>query len=126
MAGLTVAALMMILTDCSSADAEKASQAVCQTPEAVSILATACGVSTAAVGGGGRVALAGLGTGNLLVAAGGAGVGMAGVLGAKRFCVSAVNQVRNGFNHAAQPGRVSANSTAMLGAYYSPSDDADE
>ena len=115
MSGMTVAALLSVLTNCSSGDAERASQAICQTPEAISLLASACGASKYAVGAGGVGTLVGLSTGTLPLAAAGAGVGAVGALGVRRFCNSAIEQATQAVGNAA---RVAPTTTTMLGAYY--------
>ena len=115
MSGLAVPALLMHLINCSSGDAEKASQAICRTPEAIAALASACGASKYAVGAGGVGTLVGLSTGSLPLAAAGAGVGAVGALGVRRFCNSAVEQATQAVGNAA---RIAPTTTNMLGAYY--------
>ena len=123
MSGMTVAALLSVLTNCSSGDAERAAQAICRTPEAIAVLASACGASKYAVGAGGVGTLVGLSTGTLPLAAASAGVGAVGALGVRRFCHAAVEQATKGVGDAA---RIAPTTSNMLGAYYPPPEGAAE
>lgn len=93
-----VSQLVQVLTNCSSADAERASAEICRTPGAVELLASACGLSFGVLGTGGTITVAG---GGATIALGGVGVpvwalgislGALGGLGVKRFCLAVVNQ----------------------------------
>ncbi|RYD19450.1 MAG: hypothetical protein EOP88_18900 [Verrucomicrobiaceae bacterium] len=91
-----IAKIFRILTDCSSADADRASQAVCQTPEAVALLVLACGASTKAAVDGASVGLqmATIQAWPAAIAAG--ALSGAGMLGARRFCTAVLEQTLDG------------------------------
>jgi hypothetical protein len=95
-----VSDLVQVLTGCSSADADRAGADLCKSPEALALLAQACGISTGAVGFGGLVTIvgaAGAASGPVAVAgvpvwAIGLGLTSVSVLSAKRFCSALVRQ----------------------------------
>lgn len=95
----TIADIVQVLTQCSKKEADAAELQICKSPKSIAILASACGISTAAVGMGGRLAVAGISTGGS-VSLGGLALGGAGLLGAKRFCSSVVKQVSENLNDA--------------------------
>jgi len=94
-----VADVVRILVTCSSKDAELAADKICEDPEAVALLLTACGLSTAAVAQGGRLIVAG----NAVVPSvtiTGVVMAASGALAAKRFCGAVVQQSTRGIDDA--------------------------
>lgn len=87
----TVADIVQVLTQCTKKQADDAESEMCRSPRAVATLAMACGISTVAIGMGGRIAVAGLATGGT-VSLGGVLLGGAGLVAAKKFCGSFVKQ----------------------------------
>jgi hypothetical protein len=106
----TVTDLYQVITGCSSADAERASAAICQTPGAAKALAVACGVSTAGVGAGGLLVVtgqsatvSGIGASTgIPVWAIGAALGTVSGMGAKRFCTALQEQTGRSVAQAMQ------------------------
>ena len=87
----SVSDLVQVLTVCSSEDADMAADRICQDPEVFGLLATACGLGTAAVGYGGKLVIAGNVTAPMVTFSG-VVLAAAGVATAKRFCGALVRQ----------------------------------
>jgi len=85
----TIADIIKVAMKCSDSEANQAELEVCKSPASVAKLLTACGISTASVGYGGKLFVAGAATGGATSVVGVA-LGAAGILGAKRFCTAAV------------------------------------
>ncbi|MCX6270833.1 MAG: hypothetical protein NTU44_06365 [Bacteroidetes bacterium] len=88
----SVADVIKALTNCTSQQADAAEKAWCSSPDAIATLAVACGISTYAIGMGGRLAVAGIATGGSL-SLGGVLLSGAGLLAAKTYCSSLVDNV---------------------------------
>lgn len=87
----TIADIVQVLTKCTKQQADDAETEMCKSPRSIATLAMACGISTSAIGMGGRIAVAGVATGGS-VSLGGIVLAGAGLIGAKKFCGSFVNQ----------------------------------
>ena len=85
----TVADIIQVLTKCTKKQADDAETELCKSPRSGATLAMACGISTSAIGMGGRIAVAGLAAGGT-VSLGGVLLGGAGLVGATKFCTSFV------------------------------------
>ncbi len=94
----TVADIVQVVTQCSTAEANAAELQICKSPGAISTLAMACGISKSAIGLGGTLTVAGASGGSLIL--GGVVLTGAGLLGAKRFFKSIVDQVTENLNGA--------------------------
>ena len=90
----TIADIIQTLSKCSKQEADQAEAEICKSPKAIASLAMACGISTGAIGFGGRMAIAGVATGGSVSIAGVVLAG-AGLIGAKKYCTSLV---KNGSN----------------------------
>lgn len=87
----TVADIVQILTQCSKKQADDAEAEICKTPRGIATLSMACGISSAAVGVGGMLTVAGFATAGSL-SLGGVVLGGAGLIGARKYCDSFVNK----------------------------------
>jgi hypothetical protein len=85
----TIADIIKTVMKCSDKDADEAELQMCKSPANMAKLLAACGLSTAAVGYGGKLFVAGAATSGVTSVAG-IVLGTAGILGAKRFCSAAV------------------------------------
>jgi hypothetical protein len=95
----SVSDLVRIVVNCSSSDANVAADKICSDPEAFKLLAVACGLSTAAVGQGGRLIVAG----NAVVPSvtlTGVVLAASGLVAAKRFCGALIRQTGREINDA--------------------------
>ncbi len=87
----TVADIVQVLTKCSKEQADNAELEICKSPKAKATLAIACGISTAAIGAGGYLTIASLGTAGVSALPGLALIGVGGK-SAARFCSSFVEK----------------------------------
>jgi hypothetical protein len=90
--------LVQILMDCSDADADTASKAICKSPEAVILLGAACGLSTYVATTGATTAKAAAAVQVWPAAIGAGALSGAGLLAAKRFCGAMLKQSASGIS----------------------------